>query len=222
MADLSTITKHIASIAIPALRSFTLSFIGMLALGGMLAGPCFWVASKNSALYGGLAALIALGACGGFGWAVAMKRSIASGLLAAVTRFQAASETVRFVFDRIPKLKEAQEKASLIPAKEAETLFRGAVSDFISAPEAGGGFQGWIKRKIQTSLCERISLLTLAEFHASDGGVDLIKVRDKVAQKADSALKERLEDAKSSTLWLVLAAVVISVGVAVGFRFIPV
>ena len=219
MTDINSVLKNIGSIAIPAMRTFALTFAVMLLFGFILSVPSFAIASKAGVWWGALAGFLAIAVTGGLGFVMSQKRAIASGLTAAVEKYQAGSQAALLIFSKIPYLNDAQGAASLLPVAQAEGAFLKAISDTIGAPEQGGGIQGFIKRKVQENLVEKVKLIAMPQFQAAEGGVDLIKVRDAVAAKADAAIKEKLDGMKSSANLLILAALVASLVLAFAIRY---
>jgi hypothetical protein len=220
MTDVNAAIKNLTAIAIPAARTFVLTFAAMLLLGFILVAPAFYIASPVSVWWGALGGFLALAATGALGWMMASKKAIAAGLKAAIDKYQAGSNMVRMIFAKIPGIETAQSAASLLPLGEAESLFKKAVQDTVSAPQEGGGIQGFIRRKVQDNLCEKISSLTLTQFRAEQGGVDLIKVRDLIAAKADVAIQEKIESVRSSANLFILFAILASVGLAFAVRIL--
>jgi hypothetical protein len=220
MIDMNSLLKNIGSIAIPAMRTFAMTFVFMLLLGIILAVPSFAIASKAGVGWGALAGFLAIGVTGCLGVLMSQKRAIASGLTVAVEKYQAGSQTVQLIFSQIPQMENVQGITSLLPLSQAESIFMKAISDTFGATAQGGGIQGFIKRKIQENLLEKVKSITMPQFRAAEGGVDLLKIRDVVAVKADAAVIEKLTGMKSSANLLIVIAIMVSLLLAFLIRYV--
>jgi hypothetical protein len=220
MADMDSLLKNIGSIAIPAMRTFAMTFVLMLLLGIILCVPSFAIASAGGVGWGALAAFLAIAITGGLGFVMSQKRAIATGLIIAVEKYQAGSQAVLTIFSKIPGIEKAQGAASLLPVAQAEKFFTDAIAAMLVAPPDGGGIQGSIKRRVQSSLLEKVTEVTMPQFRAAQGGVDLIKVRDAAAEKADITIKTKLYGVKNSANIFIVFAIVASLAVAFLVRYL--
>ncbi|MDH3209938.1 MAG: hypothetical protein OEL91_06110 [Burkholderiaceae bacterium] len=220
MSDAKTLVQPIADIAVLALRSLLWSFLSMVFLGMILAIPSFLIAGKHHTLWGVLAALVSLLASAWLGWLLASKRGTAAGLLAAVKRYQVGTQAVHAVFDRIPRIGDIQANASLLPLAEAERILRTARLDIPAASVEGGAISRWIKRKIQRNLYVEIVQIALTQARTQPAGVDLIKLRDLVAQEANGALIRKLEDGQRVALLFASVLVLLAIGSAFLIRLL--
>lgn len=111
-----------------------------------------------------------------------------------------------------------------LPLAQAEQRLKNAITELIGAPGKGGGVRAWLKRSAQTMLMSRVEDLTLARFReASEGGVDLVKMRTELAASVDAELVDRLASARWRTTLFVLALVVVlSFAGALALRLIPI
>src|SRR4051812_9754802 len=100
MADLDSLLKNIGGIAIPAMRTFAMTFFLMLLLGIGLSASSFAIASRAGVGWGALAGFLAIVVTGVLGFIMSQKRAIAVGLTAAVEKYQAGSQAVLTIFSK--------------------------------------------------------------------------------------------------------------------------
>jgi hypothetical protein len=79
-----------------------------------------------------------------------------------------------------------------------------------SAPPAGGGATGGLRRRIHRKLTGAVQTYTLARFRADDaqhGGIDLSKLRADMEARADEVLIAKLRS--GLTMWTALVLIVL-------------
>src|SRR5688572_23538040 len=208
MPDVRSLAEGLGATLSPALKSFFKTVAGMALLGLLLVLPCYFLGARVSSLGGVLGALLGLVVSIGLGVPLAGKRAALVGLMAALKGRRLGGVAVEQAFARLLGVTEdeamgarggeAARAIERLPLAELEARLRREISGLIGAPEEGGGLRSAIKRRAQQALLTRVEEITLAELRergADAGGVDLIKVRDLVAQKADAMIEEQLSSA---------------------------
>lgn len=124
------------------------------------------------------------------GGVVSLKRALLSMLERGAERARVGERAVTALFRHVLSVAPGQDgalaqAARRVPLAQAEELLRRAVQKVLSEEDSGGP----IARRLHRLLMERVESLTLARFRAEgQDGVDLVKVRDELAQQADAAL----------------------------------
>ncbi|WP_437878252.1 hypothetical protein [Sorangium sp. So ce513] len=233
--DLRPFMQGVASALGPALRSFflTAAVMSLVALG--LAGASYAIAADGSALRGALAAVVALALCTVIGFTLSWKRALGVGVLSVVRAKRLGGTLVAAVFERLLGVSEQAEAGARggrvaqaverVPLNDAVKRLRLAVIHRVQAAPQGGGLRGLLRRKIEAKLLGAIETMTLARFRDEanqKGGIDLIKVRDELAEGVDGFVADEIEGTLlKMTLLLVGAAALASLGAAAGIQYIP-
>lgn len=204
----------------PAVGAFLRTLGALVVLALVLAGAAFGIASSASTGRGVVAALIALAVGVAAGVSLAGQRAAGAALLRGLRDSRLGERTVTLLFERLQETSAARTLERL-PLAQAEARLREGIEGLTSA--AGeGGLRGWLQGKLRVRLLEKLALLTLARFREAgraEGGVDLAKVRDDLAGRADGLLAGKVRSAMSrSTLILVGVAVLGSLAAAVILR----
>ncbi|WP_437552739.1 hypothetical protein WME97_15745 [Sorangium sp. So ce367] len=233
--DLRPFVQGVAGALGPALRSFFLTAAAMSFLALVLAGSSYAIAADGSALRGGLAAVAALALSAVIGFTLSWKRALGTGILQIVRAKRLGGTLVTAVFERLLGVSEQAEAGARggrmaqaverVPLNEAVKRLRLAVIHRVQASPTGGGVRGFLRRRIEAQLLGTIETLTLARFRNEanqGGGIDLLKVRDELAQGVDGLVTDQIEGTLlKMTLLLVGAAVLASLGAAAGIQHIP-
>ncbi|WP_437310442.1 hypothetical protein [Sorangium sp. So ce388] len=233
--DLRPFVQGVASALGPALRSFFLTAATMSLLAVGLAGASYAIAADGSALRGALAAVVALALCAVIGFTLSWKRALGTGILEVVRARRVGGMLVAAVFERLLGVSELAEAGARggrvaqaverVPLNDAVKRLRLAVIHRVQAAPRGGGLRGLLRRKIEARLLGTIETLTLARFRDEanqKGGIDLLKVRDELAQGVDGLVTDQIEGTLlKMTLLLVGAAALASLGAAAGIQHIP-
>ncbi|AUX22065.1 hypothetical protein SOCEGT47_025660 [Sorangium cellulosum] len=234
--DLRPFAHGVAGALGPALRSFFLTAAAMSLLALVLAASSYAVAADGSALRGALAAVVAVAVSAVLGFTLAWKRALGTGVLQVVRARRLGGMLVSAVFDRVlgvtgqaeagargGRLAQAVER---VPLNDAAKRLRLAVIHRVQAAPQGGGARGYLRRRIEARLLGYVERLTLSRFRDEanqKGGIDLIKVRDEVAQAVDDLVADQIEGALlKMTLLLAGAAALASLGAAAGIQHLPV
>ncbi len=205
MIDLGFLWDYLKTLVGVALRSFALTLAGMVALGLVLAGVSYYLASEASVARGVLAALAAMLICAILGFIVAGQRAVAVALMRGLTEKRLGDATFGLILERLlgmpgegavgergGKVAQALER---VPLAQAEARLREAVDGLLSAPQKGGGLGGWLRRKLQTRLLGTVHEITLARLRqegAEHGGVDLLKLRRRLGDSIDGLVISRI------------------------------
>jgi hypothetical protein len=219
----------------PAIQAFLRTTAGMIVLGLLLAGGSFYWAAQGSSLRGVLAVLLACGLCAVFGLMLAVKRAVARGLLHGVQKLKIGSRLLKPIFHHVCGVSGKGQPDSItgaiganvqsLPLAQAEERLSDAVRDLLAAPDAGGGLNGWLRRRLQVRLVRSIQKLTLKRFRKAgkqDSGIDLWQVRDELADTIDRRLGEQIQRGmRSATVLAVLLVALLALGGAHGIRQLP-
>jgi hypothetical protein len=215
-----------------ALAAFLTTTAGMAALGLGALVSAWLLVDAEPWWERPLAGALSLAVFVGLGVFLAMKRSIGTALVHALGELGLGRRLVGGLFRQILGVTDegshgdrgvaAARAAERVPLAQAEQRLRGAVERLLSAPSEGGGLGGWLRRKVEGALVERIELLTLARFReasAAEGGVDLLRVRDELVQQADALAADQVRGALTRvTVLVVLGAGVVVVLLVQGLR----
>ncbi|WP_437320421.1 hypothetical protein [Sorangium sp. So ce385] len=233
--DLRPFMQGVGAALGPALRAFFLTAATMSLLAVVLAGSSYAIAADGSALRGALAAIVALALSAVVGFTLSWKRALGAGVLQVVRSKRLGGMLVTAVFERLLGVSDEAEVGARggrvaqavegVPINEAVKRLRLAVIHRVQAAPQGGGLRGILRRKIEAQLLKSIEALTLARFRNEahqKGGIDLVKVRDEVAQGVDDLVTDEIEGTLLvTTLLLVGAAAAASLGAAAGIQYIP-
>jgi hypothetical protein len=220
MAGPTSMVELLRALLPPAVGAFLRTLGALVVLALVLAGAAFGIASSASTGRGVVAALIALAVGVAAGVSLAGQRAAGAALLRGLRDSRLGERTVTLLFERLQETSAARTLERL-PLAQAEARLREGIEGLTSA--AGeGGLRGWLQGKLRVRLLEKLALLTLARFREAgraEGGVDLAKVRDDLAGRADGLLAGKVRSAMSrSTLILVGVAVLGSLAAAVILR----
>lgn len=233
MPDLGPVVGALAGALAPAVKAMVKTTVGMMATAGVLAVAAFMVANNGSVTKGVLAAVLALAVGAVAGVMLAIKRAVFTAALTALRAHQVGRALVGLVFGRMLGVQEQEahgqrgvavaRTAEQLPLAQAEARLRKAVGALMGEPSTDGG--GWLRRRLEGFLLERVEALTLARFRqqqAEAGGVDLVLVRDELAAGVDVTLVEKLDSAMLRlTALVVLGTAVASLGTAGVLRSVP-
>ncbi len=228
MPSPSSIKEVVTDLAGTALRAFVGAFLRMLALCLLVLVVAVVIAAP-----GGVRAAILLGlfvlALGAFlSWSAAIRGAVSAALIAGWQKMQLGSRTMRLLFERILAMDEHAEAGDRdrgvaapierLPLVEAESRLRRAVNTVLGETAQHKGIRGALARRIEASALRRVEALTLRAFHdEEDGaGVDLVKVRDALAEGIDAEVEERLRGIATRSAYLAAAAM-IAIPVACAF-----
>jgi hypothetical protein len=202
----------------PALRAFGLTMAGVSSVGLVLA------LLSGLAAGGGWGWLWMFAVLVGFvciAWFLALQRAIWTAVVALVQRSQAAAHATEAIFSRMFGLRaggafsdrgnQAARVLERLPLAQAEELLRQAVAALLPAQASASGIKGWILQRAQQRLSSLIEQVTLARFReasASEGGIDLDKVRTELVKQIDQTVEKKASATMNQTtkLWLGLGA----------------
>lgn len=183
---------------------------------------CVWVGWQGGATAALIAGLGATAICLGFGATLVLKRAILAGVAHGLERLQLGTKSAGLLFERLLDVHEEEQhgergvalakRAERLPLVEAEARCQKAVSGLIKAQAQGGGISGACRRMLERRSLETVASLTLAKFRTEDqerGGVDLIAVRDALAEKADELALDMVRSTmfRISAMFALLAVV---------------
>jgi hypothetical protein len=193
-----------------ALRAFLFTVFGMFALASVVAiGTVvgLWSTRPGYAMLAGLGAFVFYGLAG---MGAGGHRAVGAAVLHGLARAQLGTRTVTALFDALAATRGARALERL-PLGEAETLLSDVVRRLITAPVVGGGFRAGLKRRVRDALIEKVAALTAARFRAegSAGGIELARVGQELAARADEALADTVRGfVRRVTVLAVLGATV--------------
>lgn len=210
MPDLGPAVGALAQLAAPllgtALKAFLATTFGMIAAGVCVAVGSTWFLWSYSASKGLLAFLCALIVFTIAGFVMAGHRAVGKALLEGLRRAQLGGRTVRAVFQAMADSRGGEMLGSL-PLAQAEKLLRDVVNGLLAAAAQGGGLKGKLSGKMQRSLLEKVESLTVTRFRAEGaGGIDLNKVGEDLAVKADDAIADRVQGVLTKMTVLIFLA----------------
>jgi len=239
VADISAVVSPLLELLAPllgqALRAFLRTTVGMICLGGVLAVASFVVAARVSPLHGLLAVVAALALCAVLGTILATKRAVGATLSRGIRELGVARKTTTWLFAQMLGVDErgvvgarggvVATTLERLPLAQAEQRLADVVQRAVAPDPAATGLRAWLARKLQRRLLDVIQRVTAAEFRtaaAGEGGVDLVRVRDGLADRMDTLLHERVEGGtRSVTVLLIGAAVALSIAASVAISRIP-
>jgi len=205
-----------------ALGTFVRTTVGMAFLAILLVGLSYSIAAQGDPRRGFIAVLATLLLCAMGGALLAMKRAVATGVIHAIEAMGVGAKGIEVLFESLLQLqaedKHADRGAALakaaenLPLVEAEARLKSAVSHIVTAPDAGGGSAGWVKRKMVGAIFEKIEQITLDEFRREDqtgSGVDLVLVQNRLGNKVDHLLMDMSAAAARKITLLVITGLMV-------------
>ncbi|QOV88953.1 hypothetical protein [Humisphaera borealis] len=205
----------------------TVRWMGWLGFGLALAAG--YIAGRTSGIAGFLAVVFSLGFTAVVGFALAWQRAGLLTLADGIVASGIASKLFRSVFDKlIGGTGETDQglvsrTAGRIPLSQAEVRLSDAFASVSPELQASGVLAG-VFRKAHGSVIATIRRITLAEFRregSDGGGVDLLKVRDHLANRIDAAAAEGIRrKVRLLTAGYVLLTVLVVLGVAWGLKLL--
>jgi hypothetical protein len=213
MADLAPAAGAVFDLIAPvvgplvkrALAAFAKTTAGMATLGLFAAVGSYLLADGAAWWHGALAAAAALALFAGLGAYLAVQRAVGGALITALGELALGKKLVGALFAQLLRVRETEQHAERgvdaarvaerLPLRQAEALLTNAIARSVAASEAARGPGAWLRRRIERALMERVERLTLARFRdadAAEGGVDLVKVRDELAERVDEAAADQV------------------------------
>ncbi len=239
MADLAPVVGGLVEVVGPligpvvkrALGAFFKTTAGMVALGLVGLGVSWAIAWQGVWWKGLLAGVVSLALFAGLGVFLAMKRAVGSAVVRLLSEARLGNKIVGALFARVLKVDEAEamgergiraaREVERVPLAQAELQLRAAAAK-LGVPDDATGLTAWMRRQVEGALIERIEALTLARFRdmsVTEGGVDLIRVRDELAGKVDGLVRDQVEGALGRVTMLVVGGATLgSVAVAMLVR----
>lgn len=228
MAERAELMRTLGRILAPAGRTLVLTWVATTALGLAVSAGASYVASARSGTAAAAVGLLSVVAWLFAATLLAGKRATARGLVVATEEIGLGAHLLGVLFERMLRVDEdgemgargvaAAQRVENLPLREAEARLSAAVEQIATAPEEGGGVTGGLRRRVRDVALERVAAITLTRFRdeaATAGGVDLVRVRDALAEQVDDFIAEGIEDAALRvTLLGVGAAVALSVTAA--------
>jgi hypothetical protein len=205
----------------------------MVTLGIVLAITAYVIAAGDGSLLRGvIAATLVLIAAGILAVVLAGKRAIGQGLIYGVTKAALGERMFDLVFAQLLGVDEGASigdrggvvarSIERVPLAQASARLRGVVQKLVAAQPTGGGLTGGLRRRLQTSMLEKVEQLTLARFRDAElreGGVDLVRVRDELAGRTDALIAAKIQNTLNRvTLFVVTALAAGSIAAAVAIR----
>lgn len=169
-----------------------LSLIHSLVLGALVTVGCGLVAYFSAHQHAGLKGVVLVVVLSlPITAVVAVKRALLMALYRGARRAKLGERTVQSIFARLPQ--GAAQAAQKLPLQQAEERLRTAVAAVLGEEDSAGFLTGRLHRL----LVERIEALTLSRLRQEgQDGVDLVRVRDDLAARADDALCDSLQGAR--------------------------
>lgn len=133
------------------------------------------------------------------------KRAISVACAHALRTTGIAGITIHFIFQGIvPDPTDthgqrghlATKAGERIPLRQCEDALKTRINNLLSQPAERGGLRAWIMRMSQTALLKALAKVTLAELRKDDskhGGVDMVKVREKLIDEAQVKLPDAMD-----------------------------
>jgi hypothetical protein len=213
-----------------ALTAFVQTTVGMVTLGVVSSIGVWFIAADGNTLRGVVAVAIAAVVFAVLGVMLGLKRAVGSALLLGFSKLHLGQKLGAVLFKRILDVDDADvhgergvrvaTASERLPLKRAEERLQSAVNTLLRAD--GEKPLGFLRRKLQEAALERVALVTAKRFRedaAAHGGVDLVKVRDELAQKFDELVVDAIEGGLFKvTVLLVVVASALSVGSAVALH----
>lgn len=229
MPDLGPLVEALGPLVGPLLGAFLRTTLGMFVLTSILAGVAYKIAAQSGSPMRSFLAVVLVFVLGAaLGGILAVKRAVLQALRQGVSRLQLGQRTFGALFARILGLSGAKgvgmagERGGAV-AKIVEKLPLARAEQLLSEAVAGlykeGGVSGFFRTRLHRAIVERVAAITLARLRAEGaqaGGVDLIKVRDELAEKSEELLCSVFDKAMlklTAVFALVLAAFAILIGI---------
>jgi hypothetical protein len=224
MPDLGPVAEALAPVVSeivgPILKVLLKTAAGMIFLTLLVAGVSYEVAADGNWKHGLAGMALGLVTCGICGGLLTAKRVALSAVKAAIQKARLGKKMLALVFERMLAVNakdnfmerggSVAKTVERLPLAQAEARLKSVVDSLVDAPEAGGGFRGWIKRSVQEALVRRVEAVTLAEFResgAGEGGVDLAVTHHKLGDLVDNKIVAGIDAAmlKVTALFVALA-----------------
>lgn len=198
-----------------ALKALLKTVFGMVLLGALVTSFTVYFASQGSWLRALIAAVLSLVALAVVTGILAVKNAIMRGLLHGLQKLQLGSRVLTLLFNQLGVTERSTqgERAGAVgrtverlPLREAEAKLSGAVNALLAERAAKTGVRAWLARKLVVAALTRIESITLARFRSDDaksGGVDLLVVRDELADGIDGTLAKGLTGSLNKVNFLV-------------------
>ena len=229
-AAVAPLIKLLAPLFGELLMAFLRTTVGMICLGGGLAVVAFAMAARVSPLHGLLAACIAVAACTVIGVILATKRAVGASLMLAVGELRLGKTTTQWLFAQMLGVDDGAAIGARgvvvattlerLPLAQLEQRLAEVVDRAVAPDRAATGVRAWLQRKLVARLLGAIAQVTVSRFRsaaADAGGIDLIRVRDELAERMDGLVRDRIAGGtRKVTVLLVAAAVALAIGGAFG------
>jgi hypothetical protein len=186
VVEFATVGKVVGRLLLVAFRSFLVTLVAFTALGLVLAALAGYWMSRTNAVYGVIAAVVAVLEGVAVGIILGGKRALVMALVEGLRTYRLGGAVVGLLFRRLLGVSAGERGAWLaraaerVPLAQAEARLNGAVGAALAAPAEGDGPLGWGRRRLQARLVAAVGKYTLARFReegAKEGGVDLVKVQ---------------------------------------------
>jgi hypothetical protein len=220
--DLRAIGTHVATLVWVALRSFLATVIVLAFAGFVLGALSYYFVRDHHWGYGVAAVVLALVEAVVIGVILGGKRALAMAAIHGFGSLRLGGKAVRVIFERMLGVTAEGEARGLgaqlaagldrVPLAQAEHMLSDAVRGVTGDAERGG----WMRAKIQRALLLTVRKFSLARFRAegaTQGSVDLPKVKQELEKTIDDVIAAKLRRGLRLTTWLVAAGLPLLVAV---------
>jgi hypothetical protein len=233
MPDLSPVVGSIADVLAPILRpvvsvaikKLLTTTLGMLVLAVVVV--CYAVVRLADVVWWQqlMAVSFLLVGCTALAGVLAGKRAVFGALAEALGRSQLGARAINAVFEGIFRLRQAgapsipsvavsatASTVERVPLAQAESLLRRAIDAFVSSDvDNAKGIRASIGRAIRRRLGEKVESVTLARFRTeAHQGIDLQRVQEELAAKADALIVAQLHSAVQKLTVLIVGGLLLS------------
>jgi hypothetical protein len=183
---------------------------GMFILGVTLGVVCAAIVGEGWAMRLAMG-LGALAICLIVGVPLGIHRMITGTSAEAVRRTRLASRIVGGALDQVIARFGGHVSGAInrVPLSEIEQGLQQRVSNWFGAPAEAKGLRAALSRRISARIDSAIRRITLAEYRRAehpDGQVDLVRLRDDLAGRADSLVAHHLTRTSSRITWVAIGS----------------
>lgn len=216
----------IATLLRPLLRAFFMTATGMFVLNVALMIIVYKVVAEGGASGKAFVATLLVMVLGAIlGMMLSVKRAVLAAVREGARSQRLGQRTLDALFSRVLGVKDGAKSTGIvgsaaekIPLGRAEQLAKDAAAGLISE----GANSGFFRSRLHRLIVGRIEALTLSRFRAENdaaGGVDLVKVRDELANTVEEKLLGLIDGMMLKlTLLLCLGLTAGAIAIAVIFK----